>query len=160
MSEQIVLHVNGESYEFSLGRKLGQIPEAETLLQTLRERIALTGTKLACGHGACGCCAVLLDGKAVASCMTLTVECNGKKITTIEGLTDPATGKLDPIQEAFLTFSAFQCGFCTPGIIIAAKSLLSKNPHPTEEEIKEGLSGNYCRCISHYQVIKAIKSIV
>lgn len=160
MNEQIVLHVNGESYEFVMGRKLGQIPEAETLLQTLRERLGLTGTKLACSHGACGCCAVLLDGKAVASCMTLTAECNSKEIITIEGLADRATGKLDPIQEAFLTFSAFQCGFCTPGIIIAAKSLLSKNPHPSEEEIKEGLSGNYCRCISHYQVIKAIKSIV
>lgn len=160
MSEQIALHVNGECYEFSIGRKLGQIPEAETLLQTIRERISLTGTKLSCGHGACGGCAVLLDGKAVASCMTLTIECDGKKIITIEGLADPVTGKLDPIQEAFLNFSAFQCGFCTPGIIIAVKSLLNKNPHPSEEEIKEGLSGNYCRCISHYQVIKAVKSIV
>ena len=96
----------------------------------------------------------------MASCVTLTVECGGKEITTIEGLADPVTGELDPIQEAFLEHSAFQCGFCTPGIIIAVKSLLNQNPSPTEEEIEEALSGNYCRCISHYQVIEAVQSIV
>ena len=101
-----------------------------------------------------------MDGKAVASCVTLTVECEGKEITTIEGLSDPVTGELDPIQEAFLEHSAFQCGFCTPGIIIAVKSLLNQNPSPTEEEIKEALSGNFCRCISHYQVIEAVQSII
>lgn len=160
MKEHIVLHVNGEEHEFSLGRRLGQIPHTEALVKTLRERLGLTGTKLGCGQGACGACTVLIDGEAVASCMVLTVECEGKEIVTIEGLGDKETGALDPIQQAFLNYSAFQCGFCTPGIIMATKSLLNKNPHPTEEEIKDGLSGNYCRCISHYQVIEAIKSIV
>jgi len=160
MKDHIVLQVNGEEHSFSLGKHLGQIPYSETLVQTLRERLGLTGTKHACSQGACGCCAVLANGKAIASCMVLTSECDGLEIVTIEGLSDPVTGDLDPIQKAILDYSAFQCGFCTPGIIIAAKSIFNKNPHPTEEEIKEGLSGNFCRCISHYQVIDAIKSIV
>lgn len=160
VNNELTLKVNGELYEFTVGKRLGQIPESETLLETLRERIGLTGTKMSCGQGACGCCAVLMDGQAVASCITLTVGCEGKEITTIEGLSDPVTGELDPIQKAFLSHSAFQCGFCTPGIIIATKSLLNKNQHPTEDEIKEALSGNFCRCISHYQVIEAVKSIL
>lgn len=160
MNDALVLKINGDTYEYTIGRRLGQVPENETLLETLRERVGLTGTKESCGEGACGCCAVLMDGKAVASCMMLTVDCGGKEITTIEGLADRATGKLDPIQEAFLNYSAFQCGFCTPGIIIAVKSVLNKNPHPSEEDVKEALSGNFCRCISHYQVIDAIKSII
>lgn len=160
MNNDLTLSINGNSYEFTIGRKLGQIPESETLLETIRERIGLTGTKVSCGEGACGCCAVLMEGKAIASCITLTSECGGKEITTIEGLADPVTGELDPIQQAFVTHNAFQCGYCTPGIIIAVKSLLNKNPDPTEDEMKEALSGNYCRCISHYQVIEAVKSIV
>ncbi len=160
MSRDLTLHINGDTYEFTIGRRLGQIPESETLLETLRERIGLTGSKMSCGQGACGCCAVLMDGKAVASCITLTAECQGKEIVTIEGLGNPETGELDPIQEAFLEHNAFQCGFCTPGIIIAVKSLLNANPNPTEAEIKEALSGNYCRCISHFQVIEAVKSIL
>ncbi|MCL2146506.1 MAG: (2Fe-2S)-binding protein [Synergistaceae bacterium] len=160
MKDHIVLNVNGEAYAFSLGKHLGQVPYSETLVQTLRERLGLTGTKQSCNHGACGCCAVLANGRAIASCMTLTAECDGAQITTIEGLADPVSGELDPVQQAILDYSAFQCGFCTPGIIIAAKAILSKNPHPTEDEIKEGLSGNFCRCISQYQVIDAIKSIV
>ena len=122
-------------------------------------RIGLTGTKKSCDEGACGCCAVMIDGKAVASCMTLSSECEGKQIITIEGLADPVTGELDPIQEAFLEEHAFQCGFCTPGIIMAVKSILNENPNPTEEEVKEGLSGNFCRCISHYQVLEAVKHV-
>ena len=160
MSKELTLKVNGETYTFTVGDNLGQIPETETLVETLRDRLGLTGTKRSCGEGACGCCAVLMDGKAVASCITLTTECEGREIVTIEGLSDPVTGKLDPLQEAFLSHNAFQCGFCTPGIIIAAKSILNKNPHPTVEEIEEGLSGNFCRCISHYQVIEAVKSIL
>ena len=160
MSRDLTLKINGQTYEFTIGRRLGQIPESETLLETLRERIGLTGSKMSCGQGACGCCAVLMDGKAVASCITLTAECEGKEIITIEGLGDPVTGELDPIQEAFLEHNAFQCGFCTPGIIIAVKSLLNGNPNPSEEEIKEALSGNCCRCISHYQVIEAVKSVL
>jgi carbon-monoxide dehydrogenase small subunit len=160
MSRNLNLTINGKLYEFTVGNRLGQIPENETLVDTLRDRIGLTGTKRSCEQGACGCCTVIIDGKAVASCLTLTVECEGKKITTIEGLADPVTGKLDPIQEAFNNHNAFQCGFCTPGIIMSTKALLDANPNPTEEEIKEALSGNYCRCISHYQVLEAVKSII
>jgi carbon-monoxide dehydrogenase small subunit len=97
-----------------------------------------------------------MDEKAVLSCMTLTIECDGKQITTIEGLKDPRTGILDPLQQAFIDHTAFQCGFCTPGMIMSAKALLNDNPSPTEEEVKEGLSGNFCRCISHYHVVKAV----
>jgi carbon-monoxide dehydrogenase small subunit len=160
MSKDLTLTINGQAYEFTIGRRLGQIPESETLLETLRNRLGLTGTKTSCEEGACGCCSVLIDGKAANSCITLTVECEGKEIVTIEGLADPETGALDPIQKAFNDHNAFQCGFCTPGIIIATKSLLNENPHPTDEEIKEALSGNYCRCISHYQVVDAVKSII
>ena len=160
MSKDLTLKINGQTYELTIGDRMGQVPETETLLETLRDRLGLTGTKMSCGEGACGCCAVLMDGKAVASCITLTSECEGKEIVTIEGLSDPVTGKLDPIQEAFLSHNAFQCGFCTPGIIIAVKSILDKNPHTTDEEIEEALSGNFCRCISHYQVIEAVRSIL
>jgi len=154
----ISLTVNGQAYELDVGRKPGQVDPAHTLLETLRETLGLTGTKLSCGEGACGACTVIMDGKAVNSCRVLTVECNGKTITTIEGLRDPKTGMLDPLQQAFIDHTAFQCGFCTPGIIMSSKALLKQNPHPTEEEVKEALSGNFCRCISHYHVIKAVMS--
>lgn len=160
MSKELNLKINGHVYEFTVGDRLGQIPESETLLETLRERIGLTGTKSSCEEGTCGCCAVIIDGAAIASCITLSVECEGKVIQTIEGLADPVTGQLDPIQEAFNNHNAFQCGFCTPGIIMTTKAILDKNPNPTEEDIKEALSGNFCRCISHYQVIEAVKSIL
>ena len=159
MSETLTLNVNGFDYTYSVGDLPGHIPENEFLLDTIRYRIGLTGTKKSCDEGACGCCAVMIDGKAVASCMTLSSECEGKQIITIEGLADPVTGELDPIQEAFLEEHAFQCGFCTPGIIMAVKSILNENPNPTEEEVKEGLSGNFCRCISHYQVLEAVKHV-
>ena len=102
---------------------------------------------------------VIMDGDAVASCMLLTVDLDGKHITTIEGLRDPVTGKLDPVQQAFIDHYAFQCGFCTPRIIMTTKALLDKDPHPTREKITEALSGNYCRCISHYHVIEAVESL-
>ncbi|MFP3880038.1 MAG: (2Fe-2S)-binding protein [Dehalococcoidia bacterium] len=127
-----------------------------TLAHTLRETLGLAGTKIDCDHGACGGCTVIMDGDPILSCMTLTVECDGKSITTIEGLKDPQTGGLDPLQQAFIDHSAFQCGFCTPGMIMAARALLDKTPDPTEEDVKETLAGHYCRCISHYQVIKAV----
>ena len=129
---------------------------AHTLAYTLRGRPPDYRHKVSCDSGAWGSCTVLMDEKAVLSCMTLTVECDGKRITTIEGLSDPGTRKLDPLQQAFIDHTAFQCGFCTPGIIMSAKALLSENPSPTEEEVKEGLSGNFCRCISHYHVVKAV----
>jgi aerobic-type carbon monoxide dehydrogenase small subunit (CoxS/CutS family) len=100
-----------------------------------------------------------MDGKAVNSCKILTIECDGKAITTIEGLRDPKSGELDPLQQAFIQHSAFQCGFCTPGIIMTSKALLDENPHPTEQEIKDALSGNFCRCVSHYHVLRAVLSV-
>ncbi len=149
------LIVNGRSYTFRVGPGFDVDP-AHTLAHTLRENLGLTGTKISCDDGACGCCTVIMDGKPVLSCMTLTVECGGKSITTIEGLEDPATGQLDPIQQAFVENTAFQCVFCTPGIIMSAKALLDENPSPTEDEVKEALAGNHCRCISHYHVVAAV----
>ena len=150
------LTVNGKPFELEVGMEPDQVGPGHTLAHTLRETLNLTGTKISCDQGACGCCTVLMDGKAVLSCMTLTVECDGKQITTIEGLSNPKTGEMDPIQKAFIDYTAFQCGFCTPGIIMSAKALLHENPSPTEEEVKEALSGNFCRCISHYHVVKAV----
>ena len=148
--------VNGRLCELEKGSGPDQVDPAHTLAHTLRETLGLTGTKVSCDSGACGCCTVLMDERAVLSCMTLTVECDGKRITTIEGLGDPKAGKLDPLQQAFIDHTAFQCGFCTPGMIMSAKALLNENPSPTEKEVKEGLSGNFCRCISHYHVVKAV----
>jgi aerobic-type carbon monoxide dehydrogenase small subunit (CoxS/CutS family) len=152
----VQITVNGRIYRLEVGSAFGEVDPAHTLAHTLRETLGLTGTKVSCDHGACGCCTVLMDDKPVLSCMTLTVECDGKQITTIEGLRDEETGGLDPLQQAFIDHSAFQCGFCTPGIIMSAKALLNENPSPTEEQVKEALAGNFCRCISHYQVVRAV----
>jgi aerobic carbon-monoxide dehydrogenase small subunit len=148
-AHRIRLTVNGQAYDLEVGNKPDQIDPAHTLAHTLRETLGLTGTKVSCDNGGCGCCTVLMDEKAVLSCMMLTVECEGKRITTIEGLSDPVTRKLDPVQQAFIDHAAFQCGFCTPGTIMSAKALLHENSSPTEEDVKEALSGNFCRCISH-----------
>lgn len=153
---RINLTINGQPHELEIGKESYQVDPAHTLAHTLRDTLGLTGTKVSCDHGACGCCTVLMDGKAVISCMTLTVECDGKRVTTIEGLENQETGKLDPLQQSFVDNTAFQCGFCTPGMIMSAKALLNENPSPTEEEVKEGLSGNFCRCISNYHVVKAV----
>jgi carbon-monoxide dehydrogenase small subunit len=101
-----------------------------------------------------------MDGEAVLSCMLLTLECEGREITTIEGLKDPVTGALDPLQQSFIDHTAFQCGFCTPGIIMSAKALLIRNPSPTIDDVKESLSGNYCRCITHYHVLEAVMDVI
>ena len=154
----ISLTVNGQVYELDVGTRPGQIDPAHTLVYSLRETLGLTGTKISCGQGACGACTVIMDGKAVNSCRILTIECGGKNITTIEGLSDRKTGALDPLQQAFIDNFAFQCGYCTPGMIMTSKALLNENPHPTEEEIRDALSGNFCRCISHYQVLKAVRA--
>jgi aerobic carbon-monoxide dehydrogenase small subunit len=154
--ETIRLTVNGQLHELKIGNEPNETDPSHTLAHTLRETLGLTGTKVSCDDGACGCCTVLMDDKAVLSCMMLTVECDGKEITTIEGLKDPKTERLDPLQQAFIDHTAFQCGFCTPGIIMSAKALLQENPSPAEEDVKEALSGNFCRCISHYQVVKAV----
>jgi len=157
-TESVRLTVNGRAHHLEVGPGSHQIDPTHTLLYTLRETLALTGTKAGCNQGACGGCTVLLDGKAALACIILTVECHGKAVTTIEGLQDERTGRLDPLQQAFADHTAFQCGFCTPGIIMTAKALLDEHPHPTEQEIKEALSGNYCRCISHYHVIEAVSN--
>ncbi len=154
---KLTLTVNGDNYCYSVGRQMGQIRPSDTLAQVLREKLGLLGTKISCDDGACGCCTVIINGEAVPSCSVLAVECEGLEITTIEGLENRANGELTPLQQAFIDNSAFQCGYCTPGIIMSSTALLNHNPQPTETEIKEALAGNYCRCISHYQVIKAVK---
>jgi aerobic carbon-monoxide dehydrogenase small subunit len=159
-TRRVGLTVNGQRHQFNVGSEAGEISPTHTLSWTLRETLALTGTKVSCDQGACGCCTVIIDGRAVLSCKVLTIECDGKTITTIEGLKDPNTGALDPLQQAFIDHTAFQCGYCTPGMIMTAKALLNENPRPTEGEVKEALSGNFCRCISHYQVIRAVMSVV
>lgn len=163
MSEHITrvcITVNGKLRKFLIGDAEGCVAPSEMLLDTLRDRLGLTAAKRSCEHGACGCCTVILDGKAVASCMVLTADCDGKEVITLEGLCDPVTGELSPLQRAFADNSAFQCGFCTPGIIMSTQALLMKNPHPTKEELTEALSGNYCRCISHYQVIRTVMAFI
>ena len=157
--KSVTLKINGQIHELDIGSKAGQIDPADTLIHTLRETLGLTGTKASCGNGACGICTVIMNSKAVPSCKILTIECDGKEITTIEGLRDLKTGAIHPLQQAFIDFTAFQCGFCTPGMIMTAKALLDDNPHATEEEIKDALSGNFCRCVSHYQVLKAVLSV-
>lgn len=157
--ETTTLTVNGVKRVFSMGDAFGQVPYSETLLETLRDRLGLTGAKRTCDEGACGCCTVIKDGDAVPSCMLLTANCDGAEITTLEGLADPETGELSKVQQAFLDYNAFQCGFCTPGIIMTATALLDKNPNPSEEEVRDALSGNYCRCISQYHVFEAIASV-
>lgn len=155
--KSVTITVNGDVYHLNVGNHVGDIAPADTLAETLRERLLLTGTKISCDDGACGCCTVIMNGKPVPSCTVLTIECDGAEIRTIEGLQNPKTGDLDRVQQAFLDQSAFQCGYCTPGIIMATEALLEENPHPNEDEIKEALAGNYCRCISHYQVLEAVK---
>jgi carbon-monoxide dehydrogenase small subunit len=145
----IKLRVNEQEYALEVGAN-------ETLVEVLRERLELTGTKVGCNRGECGACTVLIDGEAILSCLTLAVECEGKKILTIEGLENPETGNLDPIQTAFIENFGIQCGFCTPGIVMAAKALLDKNPNPSEEEVKEGIQGNLCRCTGYHQIVESI----
>ena len=157
--ETIRLTINNVVQTFEIGGHFYQVMPYETLAETLRETLGLMGTKTGCNQGACGSCTVLMDGVPVLSCMTLTIECDGKQITTIEGLQDQATGKLDEIQQTFIDHTAFQCGFCTPGIIVASRALLNRKPSPTEAEIKDALSGHYCRCISHYHVVEALQSV-
>jgi aerobic-type carbon monoxide dehydrogenase small subunit (CoxS/CutS family) len=154
---KINLEVNGKPYELMIGK---DIISSDTLAETLRNNLGLLGTKISCDRGACGACTVILNGKAVLSCTMLTVECDGMSITTIEGLEDPKTGELHPLQQSFIDHTAFQCGFCTPGIILTVKALLNQNPKPREDEIKQALSGNFCRCISHYEVLEAVTAVI
>jgi aerobic-type carbon monoxide dehydrogenase small subunit (CoxS/CutS family) len=145
----ITLHVNGKDRKLSVEPRL-------TLLRALRNDLDLTGPKEICDRGACGGCSVLLDGDLVTSCMTLAVDAVGKKITTIEGLSDG--NKLHPIQEAFVKHDALQCGFCTPGMVMACKALLDKNKNPDLVQIKKGLAGNICRCGTYNRIFAAVQT--
>jgi carbon-monoxide dehydrogenase small subunit len=131
----------------------------ETLLEVLREGLDLTGAKAGCNQGECGACTVLIDGEAILSCLTLAVECEGKQVLTVEGLEDRETAELDPIQQAFIENDGIQCGFCTPGMVMAAKALLLQNPSPSVEEIKQGIQGNLCRCTGYTQIIASIQAV-
>jgi carbon-monoxide dehydrogenase small subunit len=134
------------------------VPSNMTLLQMLREKLALTGTKNGCEAGECGACTVLLDGEPVNSCMVLAVEVDGRAVTTVEGLAPE--GRLSPLQAAFVEHNAIQCGFCTPGMLMTATALLQRNPHPREEEIKQALVGNLCRCTGYVRIIEAIQAVI
>jgi len=143
----IRLTVNGRAYDVSA-------PSNETLLDFLRYRLGLVGTKNGCDTGNCGACTVLVDGKAVNSCLVLAVEMDGARITTIEGIGSP--DRLHPLQQAFIDHGVIQCGYCAPGMIMAGKSLLDEEPRPTEEEIRSAIAGNLCRCTGYVTIIKAI----
>jgi carbon-monoxide dehydrogenase small subunit len=128
----------------------------ETLLDVLRDRLGLTGSKEGCGTGDCGACSVLLDGRVVCSCLVLGAEAEGRDVRTVEGIA--AGEKLHPLQEKFLEFAALQCGVCTPGFLVAAKALLDRNPDPTETEIRFGLAGNLCRCTGYDKIVRAVQA--
>ena len=147
MRRTIQLNVNGDQYKLEVGPN-------ETLVDVIREKVGLKGTKKGCDTGQCGACIVLLDGKAVASCLVLAVEAHGKEILTVEGLAKD--GHLHPLQEAFVEEGAVQCGYCTSGMLLSAKALLDGNPRPTEREVKEAIAGNLCRCTGYVKIIKAI----
>jgi carbon-monoxide dehydrogenase small subunit len=143
----IQLDVNGKQ------RRVHARPDA-FLLEVLRDKLALTGAKLGCGMGECGSCAVLLDGEAICSCLTLAVEAQGHAIITIEGLAPP--GRLSLLQDAFAETGGVQCGFCTPGMVIAAQGLLNQNHNPTEIDVRQALSGNLCRCTGYGKIVEAV----
>ncbi|HRF50036.1 MAG TPA: (2Fe-2S)-binding protein [Anaerolineales bacterium] len=134
------------------------VPAHLTLLQLLRETLALTGTKNGCGAGECGACLVLLNGEPVNSCLVLAVECDGAEVVTVEGLTHDS--RLDPLQQAFVEAGAVQCGFCIPGMLISARALLDRDPAPTEADIRAALSGNLCRCTGYVRIVNAIAAAV
>jgi carbon-monoxide dehydrogenase small subunit len=145
---KVGLTVNG------CGRTVDVRPD-ETLVEALRERLGLTGTKVGCGHGECGACTVLLDGEPVNSCLVFAAQCEGREVVTVEGLAE--SGDLDRIREAFVEAGAVQCGYCTPGMAMSAYALLSSNAHPTRDEIVEAISGNLCRCTGYVKIIEAVE---
>lgn len=148
-THEITLFVNGQKEQVS-------VPASMTLLTMLREKLCLTGTKNGCAAGECGACTVLLNGEPVNSCMVLAAECNGANILTVEGLANDK--QLDDLQQSLIDQGAVQCGFCTPGMLISARALLNRNPHPSEAEIREALVGNLCRCTGYVRIIKAVQA--
>jgi carbon-monoxide dehydrogenase small subunit len=148
MKQIIKIDVNDEIHEVA-------VEKSDTLLRVLRERLGMFATKRGCDSGGCGCCTVNVDGLAVYSCMTFALSLDGKKVATVEGLR--RDGKLDPLQQAFIDADAVQCGYCTCGIMMAARQLLRENPDPDEEEIRRGISGNLCRCTGYQKIVDAIK---
>jgi carbon-monoxide dehydrogenase small subunit len=145
---KINVSVNGEIEQVS-------VPSNMTLMRMLRESLALTGTKNGCSAGECGTCTVLMNGEPVNSCMVLAVECDGAEIVTVEGLAHDK--QLDPVQETIIEAGGVQCGFCTPGILVSARALLDRNPNPREDEIREALVGNLCRCTGYTRIIESVK---
>ena len=141
--------INGDAVEFAC-------PQDETLLDSLRDRIGLTGVKEGCGTGDCGACSITLDGRLVCSCLVLGAEANGREIGTVEGMAQG--GKLHPLQQKFIDHAALQCGICTPGFLVAAKALLDRNSKPTEEEIRYALAGNLCRCTGYDKIVRAVQA--
>ena len=146
----IELEVNGETREVA-------VRPSDTLLETIRDGLTLTGAKRGCNQGVCGTCTVMVDGLAVRSCLMLSVACTGRRILTIEGLM--REGALDPVQQAFVDTGAVQCGFCMPGMVMAAKALLEANPRPGVEEIREAIAENICRCSGYLKIVEAIQSV-
>ena len=149
MKQPITLHVNGDMHEL-------YIEPCRTLAEVLREDLGLTGTKAVCGLGACGTCTVLIDNRPMLSCLTLAVACKDKEIATIEGLKQGE--ELHPLQDAFIENGAIQCGMCTPAMILTGKALLDENPNPSEQEAREAISGNLCRCTGYAKIVEAIVS--
>jgi len=147
----ISISINGEEYDLYL-------PPTRTLLEVLREDLELIGTKEGCGEGSCGSCTVLYNGLPIRSCLTLAAEVQGAEITTVEGLR-MEDGQLDPLQQAFIDHGAVQCGFCTPGMLMAARAFLNKHPNPKEQDIRKGISGNICRCTGYAKIIEAILDV-
>jgi carbon-monoxide dehydrogenase small subunit len=145
----IDLTVNGEP-------RRGTVEARKTLADFLREDLRLTGTHLGCEHGVCGACSVILDDRAVRSCLVFAVQANGTDVVTVEGLA--ADGELNPVQAAFQAEHGLQCGFCTPGFVVSATALLARNPNPTDDEIREGLSGNLCRCTGYQGILRAVRA--
>jgi carbon-monoxide dehydrogenase small subunit len=148
MTHTIRMRVNGKDYTVD-------VPSQRLLIDCLRYDLGLTGTKEGCSVGVCGACTVLMDGQVISSCLTLAVLADGKEVTTVEGLA--REGKLHPVQQAFIDYGGFQCGICTPGMVVAAKALLDENPNPSDDDIKDWMMGNLCRCTGYYKIIESIR---
>jgi aerobic-type carbon monoxide dehydrogenase small subunit (CoxS/CutS family) len=148
MTHTIRMRVNGKDYT-------ADVPSQRLLIDCLRYDLGLTGTKEGCSVGVCGACTVVMDGVLVSSCLTLAVLADGKEITTVEGLAQD--GKLHPVQQAFIDYGGFQCGICTPGMVVAAKALLDQNQNPSDDDIKDWMMGNLCRCTGYYKIIESIR---